>query len=291
MIPIEIRFLGTGSGIPTLKRGQPSILIIYNGEYLLFDCGENCQIGLQKIKVSPLKINNIFISHWHADHFAGLLPLIETMHLLNRSKPLYVYGPDASAFIEEMMELSYWGTGFELIGKDVSGFEKILSAENYEIFSIPVKHSVPSSGYIFKEKGKWNINMEKARKFGLKRGELQKLKKDGKLVGRKVIRLADVADFTEGRKIIYSGDTEVCESLFREAFGSVVIHDSTFLENGKHSHASAIEVANLAKKYKVKKLILTHFSRRYEDMSEFRKVVKSIFKNVVIARDGMRVKV
>ncbi len=287
---IEIIFLGTGSGIPTIKRSHPAILINYNGDYLLFDCGENCQIGLQKAKVSPLKINRIFITHWHADHFAGLIPLIETMHLLKREKPLYIYAPDASEFVDSILDMSYWSAGFELIAKNVSDFKKIFSSKKYDIFSMPVKHSVPSFGYIFREKGRWNINMQKAREYGLSGKELQVLKENRKINknGRN-IKLKDVADYTKGRKIIYSGDTEIYEEVFKKASGSVLIHDSTFIDEGRHKHSSAIDVATLAKNYKVKKLILTHFSRRYKNMSVFKKAIVPIFKNVIFAEDGMRV--
>ncbi|MBU3957552.1 MAG: MBL fold metallo-hydrolase, partial [Nanoarchaeota archaeon] len=158
MLPIEIVFLGTGSGVPTLRRSQPAILLNYAGDCSLFDCGENCQLGLQKAKVSPLKIKRICISHWHADHFSGLLPLIETMHLFGRTEKLEVCGPEASRFMDSLLELSYLGFGFEIDAVDASAEEKqrVFSGTDYEIFSIPVKHSVPAVGYMFAERNKWN---------------------------------------------------------------------------------------------------------------------------------------
>ncbi len=294
MILIEITFLGTGSGVPTLQRGQPAILLNYNGDCLLFDCGEGCQVALQKAKISPMKIKKIFISHWHADHFSGLLPLIETMHLFGRTEKLEVYGPEASRFIDSLLELSYLGFGFEIEAKDAGTEEKekIFSGSDYDVFSIPAKHTVPAVSYLFKEKDKWNIDMKKARNFGLSGHILQQLKDKGKIVyGNKTIHINDVANLTEGRKIIYSGDTEPFEGLFREK-PDLLIHDGTFVEenNVEHcSHSSAEEVARLAKKYRIKKLVLTHLSRRYKTEKPLLKAVRPIFKDAVVAKDGMRI--
>jgi len=293
-IPIEIVFLGTGSGVPTLQRSQPAILLNYGGDYVLFDCGEGCQLGLQKAKVSPMKIKRIFISHWHADHFAGLLPLIETMHLFGRTEKLEICGPEASRFIDSLLELSYLGFGFEIEAKDAGTDEKekLFSGTDYEIFSIPVKHSVPAVGYMFAERDKWNIIMEKAKKLGLKGHILQEIKEKSKArFGNKTIRIEDIARLTAGRKIIYSGDTEPCESLFMEK-PDLLIHDGTFVEEDDidiYSHSAAEDVARLAKKYKIKKLVLTHLSRRYKTEKPLLDAVRPIFRGAVVAKDGMRI--
>lgn len=294
MIPIEIIFLGTGSGVPTLRRGQPAILLNYGGDCTLFDCGEGCQLALQKAKISPMKIRRICISHWHADHFSGLLPLIETMHLFGRKEELEICGPEASRFIDSLLELSYLGFGFEIEAKDASTEEKerIFSGTEYEIFSIPVKHSVPAVGHLFKERDKWNIDKRRAKKLGLGGHILQDLKEKGKIkCGNKTIGIGDVARLTAGRKIIYSGDTEPVESLFREK-PDLMMHDGTFVEDENieiYSHSSAQQVAKLAKKYRIKKLILTHLSRRYKTETPLLNAVKPIFKNALVARDGMRI--
>lgn len=293
-MPIEIIFLGTGSGVPTLQRNQPAILLNYNGDYILFDCGEGCQLGLQKAKVSPMKIKRICVSHWHADHFSGLLPLIETMHLFGRTEKLEIYGPEASRFIDSLLELSYLGFGFEIDAKDASAEEKekLFSGTDYDIFSIPAKHSVPAVSYMFAEKNKWNIIMGKAKKLGLKGHILQEIKEKSKVKFRnKTIHIENIARLTAGRKIIYSGDTEPCESLFMEK-PDLLIHDGTFVEDDEiktYSHSNAEEVARLAKRYKIKKLVLTHLSRRYRTEKPLLDAVRPIFKNAVVAKDGMRI--
>jgi ribonuclease Z len=292
--PIDIIFLGTGAAIPSPKRRHPAILFHYGPDYLLFDCGEGTQTQLEKVKVSPMKISKIFITHWHADHFAGLLPLIETLHLSRRKKPLEIYGPEASRFVDALIELSYWGIGFEIIPINCGNkkVERICETESYEIFSIKVKHSVPSVGYCFKEKDHWNIILKKAEKYGLSGRKLREIKEKGKLkVKGKIVRLSDIAKKRPRRKIVYSGDTEVCKNLFGFSKNAdLLIHDATFAEPlPERPHSSAVEIARLAKKYKIKKLILTHLSRRYKTTKEILNLVKPIFKDVTIAKDLMKI--
>jgi ribonuclease Z len=293
-LPIEITILGSGSAIPTLRRKHTAILLKYEGDYMLFDCGEAAQLGLQKANVSPMKIKRIFISHWHADHFAGLLPLIETLHMLGRQEPLEVYGPEASWFIEKILDLSYWSFRFQIKAFDVplEEKEKIVEEKKYEIFSIPVKHSVPAVGYIFHEKDHWKIDVTKVEKLGIPLDKLQELKNKGAIrLGEKIVKIEDIAKRIEGRKVVYSGDTLALEELFKEASRGLLIHDATFIERVEGiQHASVREVCTLAKKYKVKKLVLTHFSRRYETEEEIKKVAKAIFPRVIIARDGKKIK-
>jgi ribonuclease Z len=293
--PIKLIFLGTGSGVPTLKRAHPAVLFRRGADNFLFDCGESAQLGLQKAGLSPMKISRIFITHWHADHFAGLLPLLETLDLENRKDSLEIYGPEASKFIRTMCGLSYCGFGFEVKAIDVSvkGITKLIDTEDYEIFSVPTKHSIPSVGYLYKEKPHIKIDMAKARRLGLEQGPvMKKLHEKGSIIvkGRKV-SFSDVSEEKPGRVVAYSGDTMVHEPFFRAvANADVLIHDGTFVEPFlKRAHASIRDVGKMAAKYKIKKLIFTHFSRRYTDNSELREVAKKSFKNSVVAEDGMEI--
>ncbi len=292
--PIEITILGSGSAIPTLKRKHPAILLKYEGDCMLFDCGECTQLGLQKAGVSPMKIKRIFITHWHADHFAGLIPLIETLHMLGRKKVLEIYAPEAERFVETILELSYWSFGFKIKAIDVSVEEKerIVKEKKYEIFSMPVKHSVPSVGYIFQERDHWKIIPSRLQKFNIPKEKIQKLKERGRLrIGGRVVRIEDVAKKIRGRRVVYSGDTLPMEEIFKEASQALLIHDATFVEPVKgKAHSSFRELAELAKKHKVKKLVLTHISRRYKTHSELVKEAKKYFSNAVVARDGMKIR-
>ena len=300
---IIITFLGTVSGIPSLKRNHPAIALEYFTDYrdvLLFDCGEGTQKQLMKSGISFMQINKIFISHWHADHFAGLIPLIQTMNLENRKKQLTIYGPEAEKFVSDIVDLGYFGLRFPVKAINVpfegSEISLVHETEDYEILSIPVYHSVPTVAFCLKEKDKWNIDEDKLRKLGIKRGPwLKKLKKTGKLEYKdKKVKIQDVGYVKEGLKVVYSGDTRPCKNIVKISKNAdLLIHDGTFLEEdvGSKAHADVKEAAKLAKRAKVKQLILTHISRRYTDIKELEEEAKKVFKNSKVAYDFMKVKI
>jgi len=294
--PIDVFFLGTGAGIPSIERGHPALLLRRAGEHFLFDCGEAAQVALERAKISPMKISRIFISHWHADHFAGLLPLMETLHMSKRTEPLHIYGPEAGRFVDALLELSYWGVGFEIRVTEcpVDKTELILKGDGYDVFSVPVNHNVPAVGYLFKERSHWTIDMAKAKAVGIEPGrDLQILKESGQLkLGKRTVYLKDVAYEKPGRAVAYSGDTLAHEPFFKSVEGcDLLIHDGTFIEPfPERAHSSVKEAATLANRYKVKRLVLTHISHRYRDTIEMLRTAKKAFKNSSIAHDGMVVR-
>src|SRR2546425_12166116 len=184
---IEITSLGSGSAIPSKTRNHPSIALEYYGEQketILLDCGEGTQKRLMEAGISFMRIDKIFITHWHADHFAGLIPLIQTMNLEKRRKDLKIFGPEAERFVSDIVDLGYFGLRFEIEAINLpfegSDATKIFEAEDYEVQSIPVLHTVPAVAYSFVEEGKWNVDLQKLKKLGLQRGAwLKKLKRDG----------------------------------------------------------------------------------------------------------------
>jgi ribonuclease Z len=298
---IEITFLGTVSGIPSKTRNHPAIILEYFAEEkdtLLFDCGEGTQKQLMLSGISFMDINKIFISHWHADHFAGLIPLIQTMNLEKRTKELIIFGPEAEKFVSDIIDLGYFGLRFPVTAVNVpfEGEEVTLvdEADNYQVFSIPVYHTVPTVAFCFKEKDRWNVDIKKLKQLGLKRGVwLKKLKKFGKAEFKgKEVKIEEVANSKPGLKVVYSGDTRPCENLVKiSKSADLLIHDGTFLEEeeGK-AHADVKQAAKIAKKAEVKQLILTHISRRYTDPRELEQEAKKVFVNTKVAYDFMRVK-
>jgi ribonuclease Z len=298
---LNVIFLGTVSGIPSLNRHHPAIIFEHftdEREVLLFDCGENAQRQIMKSGVSFMQINKIFITHWHADHFAGLIPMIQTMNLEKRKAPLTIFAPEAERFVSNIMDMGYFGLNFPVkaVNVDFEGEEikKIDTGPDYEIYSVPVLHTVPSVAYCFKEKDKWNVDEGKLKALGFKRGPwVKKLKKDGKAdVEGKTVRLEDVGYVKEGLKVVYSGDTEPCDNVLRMSKdASLLIHDGTFVEEdvGRKAHASVEGAATLAKKAGVKNLVLTHISRRYQDTKEIEEKVQKIFPGAVVAKDMMKV--
>lgn len=298
---IEITFLGTVSGIPSKERSHPAIVLEYSGEKkdtLLFDCGEGTQSRLMKSKISFMKIDKIFITHWHADHFAGLIPLIQTMNLEKRVKELKIFAPEAEKFVSDILDLGYFGCRFPVKAVNVqfegNEISLIDETEEYQVFSVPVFHTVPAVAFCFKEKDRWSIDLNKLKKLGLKRGYwLKKLKKHGKATYKgKEVKIEEVANLKPGLKVVYSGDTKPCDNIVKISMNAdLLIHDATFLEEqeGK-AHADVKQAAKIAKKANVKQLVLTHISRRYKNPKELEEEAKKVFPNVKVAYDGMKIK-
>lgn len=298
---LEITFLGTGSGVPLPNRNHSGIYLRYEDSCFLWDCGEGTQKQIFSAKLNFMKIDRIFISHWHADHWAGLIGLIQTMNLEKRERPLEIYGPEAEKFVGDILDMDYWGARFEIkpINVPFEGQEitTLVKGPFFEIQSIPVKHSVPGVAYCFKEKDKINVDIEKAGVFGLRQGPLiGKLKEKGKIVlGGKEIKLEDVGYVKKGIKVVFSGDTKPSANVVKLAEGAdLLIHESTFGQEFEDSfdraHTRAADAGEIAKKAGAKRLILTHFSRRYQDVRPLLDEAKKIFPNTEAARDFLSVK-
>ena len=301
---LQITFLGTVSGIPTKDRNHSAIIFEHYTDVkstLLFDCGEGTQKQLIQSGISFMDIDNIFISHWHADHFAGLIPLIQTMNMEKRRKELTIFGPEAERFVADIIDLGYFGLRFPInaINVPFEGDEitQIFEEDEFEVLSIPTLHTVPSVAYCFKEKDRWNIDLNKLKELGLKRGYwLNKLKEKGEAEYKgKKIKLEDISNKKEGLKVVYTGDTKPCDNVVKISQNAdILIHDGTFLEldesQGKY-HADVTEAAKIAKKAKVAQLILTHISRRYnkDDIKEMGERAKKVFPNTKVAHDFMKV--
>jgi ribonuclease Z len=296
---IEIVLLGTGSGIPSKRRNHAAIWVRHEGECMLWDCGEGTQRQLLMAGLNFMKIDRIFITHWHADHWAGLIGLIQTMNLEKRKKPLFIYAPEAERFVSDLLDMDYWGPRFRIMPVDVPSegrdITMLYETAEFAISSTPVKHTVPAVAYSIKEKDRWNVDLEKGKAYGLKQGPLVgKLKEEGKVTIKGVeVSLKEVGILRRGAKVSYSGDTKPCATLLALAKDSdLLIHDATFSEEMENRmHTGAAEAAEVAKQATVGKLVLTHFSRRYLDMKPMEKEAKAIFPNTVIAEDFMRFEV
>lgn len=299
MTQIEVTFLGTTAGIPTPHRSQASIYVRYQSEHeycCLFDCGEGTQRQIFASGLNFMRINDIFITHWHADHFAGLLGLMETMNLEKRTKPLTIFGPEADRFVDTLLDLGYASKKYDVVAMPVpfegSEITKLLETDEFCICSIPAKHGIPAVAYAFVEKDRVKIDKTKAKDLGLpeKGPVFKKIKEKGSAAFHgKTIRLDDIALIEKGKKFVYSGDTMPCKNLVTISEGAdVLAHDSTFFEEMEAKHANVNEVLKIAQDASVKQLILTHISRRYQDLEEMKDKIKD-FPNAKIAKDFMKI--
>ena len=297
MTDLKITLLGTSGAIPTSQRNLISNGIIRDNELFIFDTGESIQQSMMKNKVGMNRPTHIFISHMHGDHILGLLGLIQTMSLLLRDKPLFVYGPSGiSRFLKSNISIFNIKLNFKLIIKEInSGL--IVKTQDYKIYAKKANHSILNYSYVFIESdrpGKFYVS--KAKKLGIPEGSLWSKLQSGHSIryNGKSIRPTDVMGKSRpGRKIGISGDTRPSKSL-THFFSScdILIHESTFSNDQQdlaieRFHSTSTEAANVAKESSSTILILTHFSSRYNDVKLLEKQACKVHRNTIAGRDFM----
>ncbi len=295
---MDVWTIGTSSSVPTRDRDLPANMINFDGERLLFDCGEGTQKRLMMDKLGLMKISRVFITHWHADHFSGLLGLIQTLEMEGREHPLYIYGPPRTEeFTERVLDTGYFTRNYDIIVEDIVEGDAIVG-EGYEVLPFEVEHGVNAFGYVFEEESKVKANKRKMKEIGLgaspKVGQL----KQGKAVEHEgeTIQPSDVVEEVPGRKIVYSGDTAKCDNMVEHARDAdILIHEATVgheLIDERPNHTSARQAAEIAREAGVDKLVLTHISRRYRGKeNELLEEAREIFENTVLAEDGKKFEV
>ncbi len=294
---MELIFLGTSSALPTTKRNHSAIALKAFGEVMLFDCGEGTQRQMTRLKLSPMKINQIFITHLHGDHFLGLPGMIQSMAFRGRKNPLEVYGPEGiKKTVESIKNLGYYSLSFTINTHELSiaNEDIVTETEEYIIKSCPMQHSIPNLAYSVEEKKSPKFHKDRAIALGLKPGpdygKLQRgisVEVNGKMIKPEQVLGAE----RKGRKICYSGDTKPCQEMIHFASKSdVLIHESTFESAQedkalKTGHSTTTHAAMIAKESEVSELILFHISTRYRDSDMLIKEAKEIFGNVSVAED------
>ena len=288
MSGITVKIMDTTAGVPTKGRAHTAIHLKYNSGRqfsCLFDCGEGTQRQLLVAGIGMMKLDHIFITHWHGDHCLGLSGLIDTMGFEGRKNPLIIHAPEIKR-MKRCIGLIYPMGRFRVEGKGVnskwSKEKDVHVSDDFRIVSIPVKHSIPTVAYAFLENDRVSIDPGKLEAMGLpEEGTFYKeLKEKGScVVGGRRLKLEDVSMTTKGRKVVYSGDTEVCDNLRKIARGAdLLIQDCTYMEDPgsprPHSHASLPEVIEMTKDLGVKKVVLTHISRKYSSADELREMIK-----------------
>jgi ribonuclease Z len=288
---IKIVILGSGGAVPSPARSLPSIGMRYFGEVYLFDCGEGTQRQMMIYGLSYARVKMIFLTHLHADHFLGIGGLMQTLKMNDRKEPLFIFGPDGTERC--ILPIIAGNYPFQIYINEID--EKFcLKNERFSISAFKTHHNVRSLGYVFKENDSWNFNKEKAERLGIKGRMFGKLEREGEIViGKKRVKLEDVTTPKKGKKVVYTGDTVPSQEVVaasKEA--DLLIHDGTFSEEHageakEKCHSTVSQAAEVAKKAKVKKLILVHISNRYKDASALEKEARKIFKNSHVGFDGM----
>lgn len=294
---LKIIFLGTSSAIPTKERGLTSIAVRRENELILFDAGEGTQKALTYARLGLNKPTKILISHLHGDHCLGVLGLLQTMSMAGRDKPLTSYGPPKFAsFIKSSIRYLAFGLTFDLTIHNVKD-GIVVEEDEYTIFACKAEHNRTNYAYVIEEKPRPGIfYAEKAQKLGIPKGKLWSNLQHGAKVtfkGKTFTPDQVVGPRRKGLKIGYSGDTRTNAKLVKFFTGcDILIFDSTYSdihrEKAKeNAHSTAKDAATLAKAAGVKRLILTHFSARYDEVDQLVREASEIHSNVLAAEDLM----
>lgn len=301
---LDLTFLGTSSMYPTKERSQSCVYIQYGPLNILFDCGEGAQRQMRIAGISPMKINKVFVTHWHGDHALGIPGLIQSLSASGRKEALEIIGPQGtSERVHHIIRSFAFDLRYKIITKDIvlkgNKPQKVDEGKDYFVEAMPVKHIIPCLAFAFVKKGYRRINVEYTKKFGLVRHPLLGKLQEGKAItynGKKIIP-AKATFMTPDIRIAYLVDTNYNKSLINIAKeANLLICEATYLEEladkaEGHSHLTAKQAAEIAKKSKAKKLILTHFSQRYADVSPLVAEAKAVFKETEAAKDFMKIKV
>ncbi len=305
---LSLTFLGTSAARPTVERNVSGLALVREGETLLFECGEGTQRQMMRYGVG-FALSEIFFTHFHADHFLGVIGLLRTLGLQGREEPIRLYGPKgAKKLLESAIKLGVERVPLGVESEEVKAGGKAGEGgrgmrEGYDIQVFATEHGGGSVGYAIVEAQRLGrFDPAKAQALGVPEGPLW-----GKLQRSETVTLADgrtvgpegiVGAPRPGRKVVITGDTRPCASVVDAATGAdLLVHEATFGEEEKEraketGHSTAREAAQVALAAGVKKLVLSHVSARYSlNADELVKEAREVFPETVVAKDGMTIEV
>ena len=296
---MKLQILGCYAATPRYV-AQPSAQILEAGGHMfLIDCGEGTQMQLRRLKVRFSRIEHIFISHLHGDHFFGLPGLITTFRLLGREKPLHIYGPRGiREAITLLLKLGDSWTNYPLHFHELTATsqEVIFNDGTLSVKTLPLDHRIYTNGFLFElSPGELKLRIEEVEKHGIDKVYYQKIKQggDGRDRDGNLIPNALLTDPPPGpKRYAYCSDTAYSDRLIPLIHGvDTLYHESTFLESEadlapKTKHSTAAQAARIALQAQVGRLILGHYSTRYKNLERFAEEAGKVFSEVELAKDG-----
>jgi ribonuclease Z len=285
---LSLFFAGTAGSVPTARRGLPALLLRAGGDRLLFDCGEGTQQQLLRSVGLP-ELDAVFLTHYHLDHWLGLLGVLKTFDLRGRERPLTVYGPPGLRALLTAMRAAWGRVGYELALEELDPHEEV-SFGTYVIAPFPVEHRVRAYGYAFAEDDRpGRFDADAAERLGVTPGPDFGRLQEGETVGG--VRPEQVmGEPRRGRRIVISGDTAPCQAT--EVFANeadLLVHEATFLDDElararETGHSTARQAAEVASAAGVRLLALTHLSTRYFPR-DVRDEARAVFPATIVPRD------
>ncbi|MEO0570146.1 MAG: ribonuclease Z [Bacteroidota bacterium] len=296
---MKLTILGCYSATPRTMTNPTSQVLEIKNHMFLIDCGEGTQVQLRKAKIKFSRIQHIFISHLHGDHFYGLPGLISTFRLLGREKELHIYGPKGiKEAITLFLKLGDSWTNYPLIFHELTSnvSELIYEDEKVTVTTLPLIHRVYTNGFLFREKtNPRTLNAEAVAKFKIDKSEFNNIKSgkdvvldDGTVIANKKLTFDPLGP----KSYAFCSDTRYNEAVIPLIKNvTALYHESTFLESELHlcqktKHSTSKQAATIAKQANVDTLILGHYSTRYKTIELFKEEAQKVFGNVELAEDG-----
>ncbi|MEO7984020.1 MAG: ribonuclease Z [Bacteroidota bacterium] len=293
-----VTILGNNSAVPAFDRHPTSQVVTLDGNNYLVDCGEGTQIQLINYKIRRSRISNIFISHLHGDHYFGLIGLINSFSLLGHQQELHVFGPShLKEIVDLQLKVADTQVCYPLHIHSITKAATLLDNEKITVKCFPTNHRIECYGFSFEEKKQLRkLNPEKAREYEvptlfydrLKNGE-DYLRKDGTLIKNELVTEAG----QPARRYAFCADTKYDESLLPHITGAdMIYHETTYLDHLRERaesrfHSTTKQAAALAKKAGVKKLLIGHFSSKYDTLEEFEAEAREVFPDTDLALEGV----
>ncbi|HAG17081.1 MAG TPA: ribonuclease Z [Bacteroidales bacterium] len=304
MNQFSVTILGSSSAIPTSTRFPSSQIVSHKYKPFLVDCGEGTQIQLRKSQIRFSRIDHIFISHLHGDHFFGLIGLISSFNLLGRKTELHLFAPkEIRQIIELQLEISQSKLNFE-IRYYVLTFDSLsllYENEQLEIYSFPLKHSILTCGFLFKEKPyPLKIRKEALLKYDIPDDAFNAIKCGSDFVNAQGEIIKNSILTSPGqvaKSYAYCSDTAFSFDTIQYIAGvDLLYHETSFMENRRgiaeaKMHSTTVDAAKTANLAAAKKLIIGHFSARYKELDELLAETQKDFENTLLASEGLVVNV
>ncbi|MCX6319253.1 MAG: ribonuclease Z [Bacteroidetes bacterium] len=293
-----VTILGNNSAVPAFDRHPTSQVVTLDGTNYLVDCGEGTQIQLIKYKIRRGKISHIFISHLHGDHYFGLIGLLNSFGLLGHQQELHVYGPSPlKEIIELQLKVADTTLCYPLHIHHITEATTLVDTDKMSVKCFRTNHRIECYGFSFSEKKKLRkLDLEKAKQMEIPAVFYDRLK-DGMDYVRKdglVVKNEDVTLPGEpGKKYAFCADTKYDESLIPHIEGAdMIYHETTYLDNLRERaesrfHSTTRQAATIAQKAGVKKLLIGHFSSKYDTLEEFEAEAREVFPNTELALEGV----
>ena len=304
MEKFEVNILGCGSALPTTRHFSSSQVVNIREKLFMIDCGEGAQLQLRRSKLKFTRLNHIFISHLHGDHCFGLMGLISTFGLLGRTAQLHIYAhADLEKLLQPQLDFFCKGMTYEVVFHNIDPTQAsvIYEDRSVTVTTIPLRHRIPSCGFLFQEKKTPNhIIRDMIDFYRIPVSQLNKIKngedyitEEGVVVPNNRLTTPSAAP----RSYAYCSDTLYLKSIIPQIKGAdLLFHEATFMSTDdarakETYHSTALQAAQIAKEAEVKQLLIGHFSARYEDENLLLKESQAVFPQTILAKENLRINI